>query len=122
MNWKDVVRRAAVVLSVLTLNLVAAPAFAAAPTATPVSINGVAEVGQILGGVYSYGDTDGDLEGASTFRWLRDGGAILGAVGTNYTLVGADLNAMIVFEVTPIALTGVELQGTATPSAAVGPV
>ena len=92
-----------------------------APTATGVSITGNAEVGQVLTGNYTYNDADGDLEGTSTFRWLRNGAEIGGATLQTYTLAGADEGAMIIFEVTPVAQTGTS-PGTAVQSAAVGPV
>jgi hypothetical protein len=92
-----------------------------APVANNVSISGTTEIGQTLTGSYNYFDADGDAEGVSTFRWLRDGGAIGGATGTTYTLVGADDGAMISFEVTPVAQTGVS-PGTPVSSSAVGPV
>ena len=92
-----------------------------APTATGVSITGTPTVGQLLTGNYTYNDAEGDLEGTSTFRWLRDDAVISGATDQTYTLEGADLGAMIIFEVTPVALTG-ESPGTAEPSVAVGPV
>ena len=92
-----------------------------APEATDVSITGTAQVGEELTGSYTYIDADGDLEGVSTFSWLRDGAAIAGAVGESYTLVAADEGTLIVFEVTPVAQSG-ESPGAAAPSAAVGPV
>jgi len=97
--------------------------FADPPTANPVTISGTAEVGLTLSGSYVYGDVDGDAEdtGGTSFRWLRDGGEIAGATGQNYTLTVDDEGAMIIFEVTPVALTN-ELVGSPTPSAAVGPV
>ena len=76
------------------------------PTATDVSITGTAEVGQALTGGYTYGDVDGDAEGLSTFRWLRDGTAIPGAVSATYTTVAADDQATLTFEVTPVAAAG----------------
>ena len=92
-----------------------------APTATGVSISGTTEVGQTLTGNYTYNDADGDAEGTSTFRWLRDGLAITGATAITYTLQAADVGANIIFEVTPIAISGV-LTGTPVQSASVGPV
>ena len=77
-----------------------------APTATGVNITGTPGVGQVLTGHYTYGDADGDLEGTSTFRWLRDGVAIGGATSGTYTLVADDYLHTIVFEVTPVALAG----------------
>jgi hypothetical protein len=88
-----------------------------APLATAVSITdnngGDALVGDSLSGSYSYSDIDNDTEGASTYRWLRDGAAIPGATAQNYTLVTADSGASISFEVTPVAVSGT------TPGAAV---
>lgn len=106
------------------LLFLAFPAFAAAPTATGVTITGTPEVGQQLTGSYTYFDADGDAEGATTFRWLRNGGQIGGATGTQYTLRNIDLNAQIIFEVTPVAATALDgmFSGVATPSAPVGPV
>ena len=92
-----------------------------APTATDVAINGTPEVGQTLTGTYTFVDGDGDEEGTSTYRWLRDGAEIGGAVTTSYTLVGADAGALIVFEVTPVAETGAS-PGAPSASPAVGPV
>ena len=92
-----------------------------APTASTVAITGVTEVGEILTGSYEYSDADNDLEGVSTFQWLRDGVAIAGAVATTYTLVTEDEDALISFEVTPVASTGV-LIGASVESSAVGPI
>ena len=61
----------------------------------------------MLTGHYTYSDVDGDLEGGSTYCWLRDGATITGAVGTTYLLVSADSGHSIQFEVTARALTGV---------------
>ena len=76
------------------------------PTATSVNITGTPNVGQLLTGHYIYSDVDGDLEGTSTYRWLRDGGSIGGATSSTYTLVTADAGHSITFEVTPVAATG----------------
>lgn len=76
------------------------------PVASGVSITGTAVVGEQLTGGYVYSDVDNDLEGSTTFRWLRDGVAIVGATGTSYTLVAADTGSTITFEVTPVAATG----------------
>ena len=76
------------------------------PTASGVFISGAPQVGQLLTGSYTYADAEGDLQGASTFRWLRDGTPIAGATAQNYTLVAADQGAMVSFEVTPVAQSG----------------
>jgi 6-phosphogluconolactonase (cycloisomerase 2 family) len=76
------------------------------PTATNISITGTANTDQLLTGHYTYGDADGDPQGASTYRWLRDGVPIGGASGTSYTPVAADAGHTIGFEVTPVAAAG----------------
>ncbi|MGI0012748.1 MAG: DUF7594 domain-containing protein [Nitrososphaera sp.] len=91
------------------------------PTASNVAITGTAVVGQVLTGNYTYADADGDLEGTSTYRWLRNGASISGATAKTYTLVAADQGALIVFEVTPVAATGAS-PGVPVQSPAVGPV
>jgi large repetitive protein len=92
-----------------------------APTASGVSISGTPRVGQVLTGSYTYGDVEEDLEGASTFRWLRDNVVIAGATARSYALVAADEEALIRFEVTPVAQSGPS-PGLAVTSTAVGPV
>lgn len=100
---------------------VAAPQPNSAPVATNVAISGTAEVGAALTGNYTYGDADGDVEGSSTYRWLRNGSPIAGATSRSYTLVLADQGTLIVFEVTPAAATGTS-PGAPVPSTAAGPV
>ena len=97
-------------------SLVTPPLVNQAPTVSAVSIvdvnGGEAEVGDVLSGDYRYADADGDAEGESTFRWLRDGAPIPGATNQAYTLTTADIGHSITFEVTPVAQTGVR-QGSA---------
>ena len=84
--------------------------FEYAPNSTPVASNVVVSgnpyVNQTLVGSYTYTDADGDIEGASTFRWLRDNVEIGGATSNRYTTVPDDVGKTIKFEVTPMALTG----------------
>jgi len=93
-----------------------------APTASAVSISGTAQVGQVLTGSYTYADANNDPQGASTFRWLRNGVAIAGATASTYTLVGADQGNTITFEVTPVATvvptTGAPVASSATAAVA----
>ncbi len=81
------------------------------PTASSVSIvdenAGSVVVGDSLTGSYAYADVNGDAEGTSTYRWLRNNAAIGGAQALTYTLVAADSGQIITFEVTPVAATGV---------------
>ena len=91
------------------------------PTASNVLISGNPQVGQVLTGSYTYADAEGDLQGASTFRWLRDNVAIAGATARSYALVAADEGALIRFEITPVAQSGTS-PGLAVTSAEVGPV
>ncbi|MEJ2393879.1 MAG: hypothetical protein P8Z77_03715 [Candidatus Thiodiazotropha sp.] len=87
------------------------------PTATNVTIRGTAQVGNVLTGSYTFNDVDGDEEGTSTFRWLRNGSAISGATAQTYTLVTADSGRSITFEVTPIAATGIPVGSAAMSNA-----
>lgn len=93
-----------------------------APTAESVSImnesGGVAIAGSILLAMYDFEDLEGDLEGASTFRWLVNGAPIPGATGSRYTLQGSDVSdiaggSSITVEVSPVAETGTELGSVA---------
>ena len=60
------------------------------PVASSVFISGTPPVGQVLIGNYIYSDTEGDPQGASTFRWLRGGTPIDGATALTYTPVASD--------------------------------
>jgi hypothetical protein len=100
---------------------VVAPPPNMAPVANNVAISGTAQVTRTLTGSYTYSDAEGNAEGTSTYRWLRNGAPITGATATSYTLVSADQGAMIAFEVTPVAVAGTS-PGSAAQSAAVGPV
>ncbi len=81
-----------------------------APQVTGVSISGVTAgksvVGANLTGTYSFSDADGDIEGSSSYRWLRNGTAISSATSVTYSVTAADSGQLLAFEVTPIALTG----------------
>lgn len=91
-----------------------------APIASEVSISddnaGEAQVGDALTGSYTYADTENDVEGSSTFQWLRNNVAIAGANSLSYTMVAEDVPAQINFEVTPVAASGA-LIGNAVSSA-----
>jgi hypothetical protein len=77
------------------------------PAASAVTVSGQPVTGQTLTGNYSYADADGDPEGASAYRWLRNGGtAIPAATSRTYAVIDADIGATLTFEVTPVALTG----------------
>ena len=91
------------------------------PVATDVAITGSPEVGALLTGSYTYSDVDGDPEGTSTFRWLRDGAPITDATDQTYLLVTEDEGAMISFEVTPVAESG-DSPGLPVESDAIGPI
>src|SRR5689334_8750861 len=88
-----------------------------APVASAVSISGTAQFNQLLTGNYTYSDADGDAQGTSTFRWLRNGATVVGTSQT-YTTVSADVGQTLTFEVTPVAATGTS-PGAAVTSAGV---
>ena len=81
-----------------------------APIATNVAIadnnGGFPLAGDSLIGSYIYIDMEGDSEGASSYRWLRNDATIGGMTSMTYTLVTADVDQTISFEVTPAAATG----------------
>gem|GEM_PF-6048849 len=89
------------------------------PVVSSITFSGTANVGQLQTGSYTYADADNDLEGTSTFRWLRDDVVINGATSQTYTTVSADVETTLKFEITPVAATGetpgiaVESSGTA---------
>jgi hypothetical protein len=80
------------------------------PTASSVSITddngGNAFTGDGLTGNYTYDDVNGDVEGVSTFRWLRNGASISHATSLIYVVVAADVGTSLTFEVTPVAVSG----------------
>lgn len=84
-----------------------------APTASSVSISGDAITGGTLMGAYAFNDLDGDLEGATTFRWINDT-TVLGTA-QNYTIADG-VSGEIVFEVTPRSSTGEVLGSPVTSS------
>lgn len=86
------------------------------PRATNPAISGGAIVGVQQTGTFTYADDDGDAQGTSTYRWLRDGVAIGAATAITYTPVGADYGHTLTFEVTPVAATG-QSPGAAATSA-----
>lgn len=81
----------------------------AAPKAETVAISGTATVGETLTGSYSYSDAESDVEGASLFKWTRNGVAITGADESTYVLTADDAGKTIVFTVTPVASSGTSM-------------
>ena len=88
------------------VQLVHGGAGSAVPVAGNVTIAGRPNVSQVLTGHYTYTDAEGRAQGASLFRWLRDGAAIAGATSVTYTPVLADVSHSVSFEVTPVATRG----------------
>jgi hypothetical protein len=86
------------------------------PRATHVVI-AVDEIdpGAVISGQYTYEDAEGDLEGLSVFTWFRydpEGevySVISEATGNEYELASDDQHEYIVFQVTPVALTGTRI-------------
>ena len=65
-----------------------------------------AVVGDTLVASYVYADVESDAEGESVIRWLRNDVIISSATEMSYTLVDADVDKAIRFEVMPMAATG----------------
>lgn len=88
------------------------------PYVTSVTISGSAIVNSTLTGDYDYHDGDNDPEGASKFRWLRNGTNVIpGATNITYKLTRDDEDYKITFEVTPVSSDGYPNTGTAVKSA-----
>src|SRR5690606_8055833 len=83
----------------------------AVPVASGVTVGGTPVLGQTLTGNYSYNDVNADVEGSSTFRWVRSPTSSP-AGGTNvsttrgYTPAAGDSGSYLFFCVTPVAATG----------------
>ncbi|MEH6448163.1 MAG: hypothetical protein V7765_05795 [Oleispira sp.] len=96
---------------------VPAPKANTLPVASAVSItdaNGSSLwTGDELLGQYTYTDAEGDVEGATTLRWLIDGIEV--ATGSRYTASKEEAGKSLVFEVTPLAIAGL-LTGQASSS------
>lgn len=91
------------------------------PEAQSLFITGDKIVGETLTGHYTYYDAEGDVEGATQYRWWRADDAagtnaawIVGATAQTYTCVAADENKYVQFRVIPYAATGGSPGTTAT--------
>lgn len=94
-----------------------APGDARYPVASDLAITGPIAVDEVLQGSYTYFDENGDLEGESIIKWYTADDAS----GTNmaevadgtleYRVKPADDDKFIMFSVTPVAETGVLLEG-----------
>ena len=75
----------------------------ALPLALDLSITGGFAIGTVQTGNYTYFDPNGVAESGTTFKWYRVDGSTRTEVGTaqSYTLVAADEQKAIEFEVTP---------------------
>jgi hypothetical protein len=73
------------------------------PRAVDLAISGIAFEGRELTGSYAYVDEQDDLEGTSTFRWLRDGLPIPDETGPTHLVLPEDVGAQLGFEVTPVS-------------------
>lgn len=94
-----------------------AAADAEVPVASDLAITGPIAVNEVLVGSYTYADANDDAEGESILKWYMADDA----AGTNkaevaadtlgYKVMPADSGKFVIFEVTPVAETGVLLQG-----------
>ena len=111
-----------------SITMADAPPSNTPPSASSVSLAGNAQVGQTLTGSYTYGDTENDPEGVSTFQWYADSTpsshtkvALSGATANTTTVQGSDLGQVLFFCVTPRASSGA-LTGSEACSNASAPV
>jgi len=91
------------------------------PSANNVQISGTLYVGSILTGSYNYTDGAGGPEGASIYRWLRNGTVVVGT-GITYLISTGDQNSTLTFEVTPVSTTGIPNTGLPVMSSPTSPV
>jgi hypothetical protein len=88
-----------------------------APVATEVKVSGTYAVGQTLTASYKYSDAEGDLEGASTFKWFLGCNGddycteAPSATGLTYTIKQEDMGGHISFGVTPQSSSGTPTSG-----------
>lgn len=90
------------------------------PVASSVSISGFAYEGYTLTGNYTYADAESDAEGATTFKWFRNG-VETDSTRQYYILSSADSSYYLTFKITPVAATGWS-PGAEVASDSVGPV
>jgi hypothetical protein len=74
------------------------------PVALDPTLTGIAFEGRSLHGGYRYADAELDPEGATRFRWLREGVEIPGEVGRSHVVTVEDVGRTLTFEVTPESL------------------
>jgi len=91
------------------------------PSAIALKIVGRPEIGATLRASYKYTDYEGDRQGESAIRWLRNGFTISGQTGKIYKLSAVDKGSTIGFEITPVARHGKRL-GKTVRSLAIGPI
>ncbi|WP_162304524.1 FISUMP domain-containing protein [Maribellus luteus] len=96
------------------------------PMAQNVTQTGDAIVGATLTASYNYYDANNDEEGSSIYRWYRSDGytttVISGETNRTYTLSNSDIDKMVYFSITPVAISGT-LQGSEVVASPVaGPV
>ena len=103
---------------IYTTKQLTTPHVISAPVATDALIAGTAKENETLTASYFYSDVNGDVEGASVYRWYRADDlnglneiGINGASNTSYTLGADDRHKFIRFSVTPVAQTGELLKG-----------
>ena len=83
-----------------------------APSASSVMINGSAQAGTPLSGIYNYADAEGNPEGTSTFRWRTSTtyptitSGVTVSTAQTYIPVSADNDKYLYFCVTPVASAG----------------
>jgi len=108
-------------------------AYNAPPYAWPVNASGTAQRGYTLSGSYTYGDDEGNAQGASLFQWIRSdtsnapygiptGTVIAGATAQTYKPAAEDVGKYIFFGVQAVASSGNPASGVYTHASALGPI
>ena len=105
----------------------AGPVANSAPVATSVGVFGQLKAGQVLNGIYTYSDTEGNIESGSDYKWFSSG-----TLGGTYTATGetgisrviglADQGKYYKFSVIPEAASGTITGAEVMSATGYGPV
>ena len=104
------------------------PVANSAPTATSVSVSGIKRAGQVLTGMYTYYDEEGDIESGSTYKWFSSNTEFgtyteeSGVTGRSRVLTLADQGKYFKFSVVPKAATGTQTVAEEKSLTGFGPV
>lgn len=99
-----------------------------APVITDVTLSGTGKLGSTVTAAYVYSDAEQDAEGVSLIKWYRADNAdglnktvISSATGLSYKITRDDQGKALIFEISPVAVTGSATGVAASESFTVAP-